>query len=67
MGNTKTRKCFLRNKRPHSVHEMAHAFHTMLDLENEEIIENWQRVNDTGIYFNVTYINGMIGMTLKFS
>ena len=42
------------------VHEMAHAWHTMLDLDNPAIISNYQRVNSTGIYENVPYINGVI-------
>ena len=39
---------------------MAHAWHTMLDLDNPAIISNYQRVNATGIYENVPYINGVI-------
>ena len=42
------------------VHEMAHAWHTMLDLDNVEMIENYQRVNKSRIYENVPYINGVI-------
>ena len=43
-----------------SVHEMAHAYHSMLDFENPEIIENYKRVNETEIYLNVPYMNGVI-------
>ena len=32
------------------VHEMAHAWHAMLDYENEDLLENFSRVNETGIY-----------------
>ena len=39
---------------------MAHAWHTMLDLDNMEILENYQRVNKSRIYENVPYINGVI-------
>ena len=55
---------------------MSHAWHTMLDLDNPEMIENWKvqlfllayflnqiltkRVNESQIYENVPYINGVI-------
>ena len=29
---------------------MAHAWHAMLDYENEDLLENFSRVNETGIY-----------------
>ena len=32
------------------VHEMAHAWHAILDYENEDLLENFSRVNETGIY-----------------
>ena len=32
------------------VHEMAHAWHAMLDYENQDLLENFSRVNETGIY-----------------
>ena len=47
---------FDKNQMFYKVHEMAHAWHTMLDLSNEEIISNYNRVNESGIYENVPYI-----------
>ena len=39
---------------------MAHAWHAMLDYENEDLLENFRRVNETGIYEDVLYMNGVI-------
>ena len=41
---------FLQSPNVFIVHEMAHAWHAMLDYENEDLLENFSRVNETGIY-----------------
>ena len=47
------------------VHEMAHAWHAMLDYENEYLLENFSRVNETGIYEGVPGIKGKAFFILK--
>ena len=41
---------------------MAHAWHAMLDYENEDLLENFSRVNETGIYEGLGFLK-----TQKFS
>ena len=36
---------------------MAHAWHAMLDYENEDLLENFSRVNETGIYEGQGFLN----------
>ena len=42
------------------VHEISHAYHALIDVENPEIIENYERVKKSKIYENIKNMFGDI-------
>jgi hypothetical protein len=40
------------------VHELSHAQHSLVGLDNVDLLENYSRVNKSEIYFNISAMNG---------